>query len=649
MAEPTKAGPTTGPRGPGMTTATTATGMTGGAGGARAARISQLGRYRIEKPLGVGGSASVYLAVDETIEKKVALKVLHEHLRDDPVTVRRFANDARALARLNHTNIVQVFAAELDQYYFAMEYVEGVDLARLIADSGSLPPGRAVAIALQMAEALAHIHRTGLVHRDVKPGNVLVAPGERIKMTDFSVVRETEETMLTLKGSLVGTVEYMSPEQIREEEADVRADIYALGAVLYEMLTGRPPFQRDAGVSELWPLMEKILKTPPAPAHEVDPSIPREVSAIVSRALEKDPAARFPSMEAFSEALRKSAGEVETVLVTPVALAEPVESEGQVRLTWTESSAADFDLYEVHASDRSDFVPGAASRVATIRDRAATETALPVPPAGGRRYYRVKVLLRGGLGAVSNRAAIEHGKKPPVWRRRNVQVLAGVALLASFAAAFLNRPAPQAVTLLEGADRVRATGRFTSAQYQQTGSIQFALSNPEIEALETGPIASQLAVLPRPRSSVLKDDVALDAAGMTSPRSSAGRRRRGRLVSEQGATEDLPRPASASGVRFQASKRRASPLAEWKSHENQLVKLSAVVRERGTRDINAGYLELGIQDRKCVVIFRFETPSKPRSHRRGLRARVTVIGRVGNHASAGWQIVLLRPEHLIVE
>lgn len=654
MAEPPNTDPGPTPV-PGVTTTggiTTATGpltgpLTGTGGKTRAARITQLGRYRIEKTLGVGGSATVFLANDTTIDKKVALKVLHEHLRQDSVTVRRFANDARALARLNHPHIVQVFAAELDQYYFAMELVEGTDLARLIAQHGSLPAPRAAAIALQVAEALAHIHAIGLLHRDVKPGNILIAPGDRVKMTDFSVVRETGETCLTLSGSLVGTVEYMAPEQIREEDAGERADIYALGAVLYEMLVGRPPFTRDASTTDLWPLMERILKTDPVAPQAADSSVPQDISDLVMRALRKNPADRPATMTAVADELRAIVGGTTTMFITPVALAEPVENDGRICLSWTSAASPEFDRYEVLYSSARDFPAAATTILDTVRDREQTQANFAAPAGGGLRYYRIRSIERGGLTSVSNRVSFTHGKKPALWKRRHLQVLFAAAMVFAMIAAWVSRP--QAVPLAGLANAaggpVTAEGNLSMLRYQADGSFRGELSTVSLVA------GAKRSTVPKLIVAIPADVVkALDADGFDPA-----------LLVPQSATvtgemtylgnDPLVTVTARDDITLATKARepQAIEAAQWEQSERKTVRLTARVT-----NVNVSASQLAtitLQGGVKVVMFKEVTGrcAAIGIDLEGLAGKtVAVTGRVNRHQTYGLQLIVARPEHLVV-
>lgn len=622
-------------------------------------QLTQLGRYRILKPLGVGGSATVHLALDTTIDKKVALKVLHEHLRSDPVTVRRFANDARALAKLNHAGIVQIHSAELDQYYFAMEHVDGVSLASLLARDGSLPPERAVLIAIQAAEALAHIHREGLLHRDVKPGNLIVAPGDRVKLTDFSIARETGETMLTLRGSLVGTVEYMSPEQIREEDVDVRTDVYALGAVLYEMLTGRPPFVRDTATTEVWPLMEKILNEPPRLPRELNPAIPAELETLVMRALAKSAADRVASMDELLIGLRKIGGGATTLAMTPVVLAAPTVGPEGVRFSWTRYEGNDFTAYEVHGADQAAFVPNDSTRLWSFDNQDGTEMELPLPPSKAVWFYRVRILNRSGLPLLSNRVAVEPAPRPPIWRRRWFPLLVANTLAAIITLGLVFfRPAPPAVVSGRSGNEVRVTGAFTSARYfPATGDYRLSVSAPELEVLTTNPLAETL-VRNKPNRLLVRipGEVAAELEKSGVDLILLGRQ----AVTARGVIEIPPedkqqepvltvaKPADLE-LTDPAPKVVTIDARDWKQHENQEVQITAPVVNVDLSSTARTVLLLE-PDVKVVIfaatVAELEAKGITLADLKGKTVRI--IGRVGNHVTYKWQVILNHQRHFEV-
>ncbi len=208
------------------------------------------GRYRLESKLGSGGMSTVYLAQDEVLDRPVALKLLHQEISEDAAQLERFRREARSAARLSHPNLVGVIDAGEDQGrpYIVFEYIEGETLKRRIQADGGLPVDEAVAYAIEIGRGLTAAHARKLVHRDVKPQNVLIDPDGRAKVTDFGIARSLESKGLTATGRVLGTTDYVSPEQAMGEDVDERSDVYSLGIVLYEMLTGDVPFEAETQV-----------------------------------------------------------------------------------------------------------------------------------------------------------------------------------------------------------------------------------------------------------------------------------------------------------------------------------------------------------------------------------------------------------------
>jgi eukaryotic-like serine/threonine-protein kinase len=262
------------------------------------------GRYRIERRLGVGGMSTVHLAFDQRLERYVALKLLAEHLADDPTFVSRFRREALSAARLVHPNIVQVFDFGFDerqhQHFIVMEHVPGHSCAELLRDHGHLEVDDAVEIITQACRGLDYAHRNGVVHRDVKPGNLLVSDADVVKLADFGIARAMGQSSITQVGSVLGTAAYLAPEQARGEEAGPRADIYALGVVAYQLLSGRLPYE----ASSLSELALKQQRESPIPLDELNPQIPAELARAVELALALDQAHRPTDTPAFAEALR---------------------------------------------------------------------------------------------------------------------------------------------------------------------------------------------------------------------------------------------------------------------------------------------------------------------------------------------------------
>jgi beta-lactam-binding protein with PASTA domain/tRNA A-37 threonylcarbamoyl transferase component Bud32 len=254
-------------------------------------------RYAIERELARGGMADVYLATDRELKRKVAVKVLFPEFARDPSFVERFRREARNAASLNHPNIAAVYdwGQERGSYYIVMEYVEGRSLRDVIHNEGPIPPLAAARIATELADALAFAHRRGVIHRDVKPGNVLLTPTGQLKLTDFGIAaNETDANQgLTQTGSVMGTATYFSPEQAQGHAVDSRSDVYALGVVLYEMLCGAPPFSGESPVAIA---MKHVRETPP-PMTDRAPDVPAQLQSIVNAALTKDIDARYQSAE----------------------------------------------------------------------------------------------------------------------------------------------------------------------------------------------------------------------------------------------------------------------------------------------------------------------------------------------------------------
>jgi eukaryotic-like serine/threonine-protein kinase len=260
------------------------------------------GRYEIEELVGTGGMSSVYRARDRVLERRVALKILHEHFSADPEYVERFRREARAIARLNHPNIVTVIdRGEFGKRQFIVfEHIPGENLKEVVEREGQLPVAQALALTHQIARGLAFAHQHGVVHRDVKPQNVLLDESGTAKVTDFGIARSLDPgEELTQTGTLLGTSDYIAPEQASGEPIDARSDQYSLGVLLYELLTGEVPYPADSFMA----VAMRHLRDPVPSVRERRRDVPDRVDKIVARAMAKRPADRFPSTEAMMGAI----------------------------------------------------------------------------------------------------------------------------------------------------------------------------------------------------------------------------------------------------------------------------------------------------------------------------------------------------------
>jgi tRNA A-37 threonylcarbamoyl transferase component Bud32 len=269
-----------------------------------------VGRYELEELVGEGGMSTVYRAYDTVLERRVAIKVLHEHFSRDPEYVERFKREARAIARLAHPNVVTVIdRGEWEgRQFIVFEHVAGENLKAVIAREGPLPVARALDLACQIARALAFAHELGIVHRDVKPHNVLLAAGGTAKVTDFGIARALDaDEALTETGTVLGTGQYLSPEQASGERGDERSDQYSLGVVTYELLTGRVPYAGD----NLIAVARRHIDDPVPSVRALRPEVPPRVDKVIAQAMAKQPQDRFGSMDSLATALELCLAEVD--------------------------------------------------------------------------------------------------------------------------------------------------------------------------------------------------------------------------------------------------------------------------------------------------------------------------------------------------
>jgi serine/threonine-protein kinase len=355
-------------------------------------KVEIAGRYRLESRLGHGGMSTVHLALDLRLERQVAVKLLAEHLAEDPAFVSRFQREAQAAARLVHPNIVQVFDSgrdeHTDQYFIVMEYIEGSSGAEILRDQGWVEVDEALSIIEQACEGLHYAHRHGVVHRDVKPGNLLRAREGEVKLADFGIAKATEQSSITQVGSVLGTAAYLAPEQARGEEAGPSADLYALGVVTYQLISGRLPYE----ASSLTELALKQQQEEPPLLDTLVAAVSPELAAAVAIALALDPRDRYKTALEMRHGLSDGArGIAPGERVRPTRRAAGREAAARDRAALTGATSV------LPGAQR----PGAptAATVATRRPRQGPPRSAPAgapaathAPAGGRRRRSSRLL-----------------------------------------------------------------------------------------------------------------------------------------------------------------------------------------------------------------------------------------------------------------
>ncbi len=278
-----------------------------------------LAHYEIVQKIGAGGMGEVYRATDTKLHRDVAIKILPAELASDPARLKRFEREAKTVAGLNHPHIVTLFSVEEQEgvHFLTMELVEGQGLDEALASDG-LPLSRVLDVGIGVADALCAAHKKGVVHRDIKPANVMITADDRVKVLDFGLAKPietksfddlaTQAQPLTVEGAIVGTVPYMSPEQLRGQEVDHRTDLFSLGVLLYELTTGRRPFGGATNAD----VMSSILTERPAGVSQLKPDLPRQLGSIIGRCLEKAPEDRYASAADVRDELRTLRAEVES-------------------------------------------------------------------------------------------------------------------------------------------------------------------------------------------------------------------------------------------------------------------------------------------------------------------------------------------------
>ena len=279
-----------------------------------------IGKYKLVEKLGEGGMGEVYRGVNMMVEREVAIKFLRPELAGQQQVVERFRSEAVTLAKLNHPNIATLydFDRQGDSFIMVLEFVRGVSLDDVLQKRGAIPVDQAVPIFCQVLDGIQHAHDFGIIHRDIKPANMMLTEKGTLKVLDFGIARILGTARMTRAGNIIGTIEYMSPEQVRGMETDERSDIYSLGMLLYEMLTGRCPFE----IQNEFELMKAQIEQFPLPPRQLNPAIPEVVEQAIWRSIQKDPAQRFQNAAEFRTFLL-TAGFAATGRIEPIAVGDP--------------------------------------------------------------------------------------------------------------------------------------------------------------------------------------------------------------------------------------------------------------------------------------------------------------------------------------
>lgn len=346
-----------------------------------------VGNYKIIEKIGEGGMGAVYRGIDLMLERDVAIKVLRSELANQPQVVERFRSEAVTLAKLNHPNIAALYSffRQGDDFFMVMEYLQGKTLDRVLAERGRIPYREAIPLFCHALEGVGYAHRRGVIHRDIKPANMMLTDEGVLKVMDFGIARVLGTARMTRAGHLIGTIEYMSPEQVRGLETDARSDIYSLGMLLYEILTGRVPF----AIENEFELMHAQIERMPTPPRQIVAEIPEPIEEAIMRAIAKDPADRWSSAMEFRTALLKD----ETLTFSP--------AQGIASTTFGDVARNDSSEHATTSSVIKPTViaPRAQSAEAVRETRLAGWTA-PSEPASPASIWKPKrIAIAGGLAA----------------------------------------------------------------------------------------------------------------------------------------------------------------------------------------------------------------------------------------------------------
>jgi eukaryotic-like serine/threonine-protein kinase len=449
-------------------------------------------RYRLDRKIGSGGMAEVWLADDTELDRQVAIKILHDKYAQDSEFVQRFQREAQAAAGLQHPNVVGVFdrGAFDGTYFIAMEYVDGPSLKDLV--KGGMSPKDAIDFTRQILNAARFAHRKGIVHRDLKPQNVLIDNEGRARVADFGIARAGENSDITATGSVMGTAQYISPEQAQGKETTPRSDIYSIGVVLYEMLTGRVPFEGESAVAVA---LKQVSEAPRRPS-AINPNVPPALDAVVMRALAKDPDARFKDADAFLKALDAAEKAPDTPRPQDTAAYAAVTPEGEADIRGEEPPYDEEAAWERERRRRRlrwIIVALLAAVVAGLVAFALTRPShISVPNVIGQDQAAARDVLEGkgfdvSIKAVSSGAprntVVEQDPIPTELGGGKAEEGSTVTLTVS------SGPAIVAVPDVSGLSLADATSRLEKAGFKVTTRDQFSNTVPKGRAIATEPAA----------------------------------------------------------------------------------------------------------------------------------------------------------------
>jgi eukaryotic-like serine/threonine-protein kinase len=452
-------------------------------------------RYRLDRKIGSGGMADVWLAEDTELDRNVAIKILHDRFAQDGEFVQRFQREAQSAAGLQHPNVVGVFdrGSFGDSYFIAMEYVDGPSLKELV--KGGMGTKDAINFTRQILNAARFAHRKGIIHRDLKPQNVLIDDEGRARVADFGIARGGENSDITATGSVMGTAQYLSPEQAQGKPTTPQSDIYSIGVILYEALTGRVPFEGDSAVAVA---LKQVSETPRRPS-AINPDIPPALDAVVMRALAKDPEARFKDADAFLKALDAAEKAPDTPRPQDTAAYAAVSPEGEADIPGDEEE--EFEEYESRRRRWRWFiiallVCGVAALVAYALTRPQN---VAIPDVIGKTSDQASQALDSAGFEVAIKAVPSAAPRDQVVEQDPIPTDRGGGKAEEGSTVTLSvssGPAIVAVPSVAGLNEADATKRLEKAGFKVTATQEFSKSVPRGQVIGTSPPAgTQLSTL----------------------------------------------------------------------------------------------------------------------------------------------------------